>query len=98
MKNEYIFEKKVLHQIFGTNKDQITSLWERWTNLEVGNRRREADIVATMKSKSWAGQVWQVRENNLRCLKKDSRRKETTGTPKRKKWVNKVKNDLHIIL
>lgn len=59
-----IFERKVLRKIFGPKKDRSTGLRERRTKLELRELLKEADIVATLKSKliSWAGYIWRAQK------------------------------------
>jgi len=49
----------VLRKIFGPKKDRSTGLQEQRTKLELRELLKEADIVATLKSKhiSWAGYI-----------------------------------------
>jgi len=60
-----IFERKVLRKIFGPTKYGLTGLWERrTTKLKLRELLKEADIVATLKSKriSWAGYIWSAQD------------------------------------
>jgi hypothetical protein len=82
-----IHEKRVLRNIFGPKRDEVTGEWRKLHNEELNILYSSPDIIRQIKSRimRWAGHVACMgEERREKCTRFwwKPRRKETTGKTK----------------
>ncbi|KAJ4433406.1 hypothetical protein ANN_15665 [Periplaneta americana] len=92
-----VFENKVLRNIFGAKRDEVTGEWRKLHNTELHTLHSSPDIIRNIKSRRlrWAGHVVSMGEsrNAYRVLVGRPEGKRPLGRPKRR-WENNIKMDL----
>ncbi|KAJ4446942.1 hypothetical protein ANN_13644 [Periplaneta americana] len=92
-----VFENKVLREIFGAKRDEVTGEWRKLHNTELHALYSSPDIIRNIKSKRlrWAGHVARMGEsrNAYRVLVGRPERKRPLGRPRRR-WEDNIKMDL----
>ncbi|KAJ4439157.1 hypothetical protein ANN_15114, partial [Periplaneta americana] len=92
-----VFENKVLRNIFGTKRDEVTGEWRKLHNTELHALYSSPDIIRNIKSRRlrWAGHVARMGEstNTYRVLVVRPEGKRPLGTP-RCRWKYNIKMDL----
>jgi len=55
-----VFENRVLREIFGLKRDEVTGEWRKLHNEELNNLYSSPSIVRVIKSRTmrWVGHVW----------------------------------------
>ncbi|KAJ4441577.1 hypothetical protein ANN_11433 [Periplaneta americana] len=92
-----VFENKVLRNIFGAKRDEVTGEWRKLHNAELQALYSSPVIIRIIKSRRlrWAGHVARMGEsrNAYRVLVGKSERKRPLGRPRRR-WEDNIKMDL----
>ncbi|KAJ4452252.1 hypothetical protein ANN_03770 [Periplaneta americana] len=92
-----VFENKVLREIFGTKRDEVTGEWRKLHNAELHALYSSPDIIRNIKSRRsrWAGHVARMGEsrNAYRVLVGRPEGKRPLGRPRRR-WEDNIKMDL----
>jgi hypothetical protein len=57
-----VFENRVLRNIFGPKRDEVTGVWKKLHNEELNDRYSSPNIIRMIKSRRmrWAGRVARV--------------------------------------
>jgi hypothetical protein len=65
-----VFERKVLREIYGPVKDEITREWRRRKNLELETLYNSSDILKVIRSRRlrWAGHAWRSQNPLLHAV------------------------------
>ncbi|KAJ4439113.1 hypothetical protein ANN_15070 [Periplaneta americana] len=83
-----VFENKVLRQIFGAKRDEVTGEWRKLHNAELHALYPSPDIIRNIKSRRlrWAGHVARMDEsrNAYRVLIGRPEGKRSLGRPRRR--------------
>ena len=91
------FENKVVRNIFGAKRDEITGEWRKLYNAELHELYSSSNIIKNLKSRRlrWAGHVARMEQTRIvyrvLVLKPESRR--PIGRPRRR-WEDNIKMDL----
>ncbi|KAJ4447245.1 hypothetical protein ANN_09249 [Periplaneta americana] len=92
-----VFENKVLREIFGAKRDEVTGEWRKLHNTELHALYSSPDIIRNIKSRRlrWAGHVACMGEsrNAYRVLVGRPKGKRSLGRPRRR-WEDNIKMDL----
>ncbi|KAJ4429551.1 hypothetical protein ANN_21720 [Periplaneta americana] len=92
-----VFENKVLRQIFGAKRDEVTGEWRKLHNTELHALYSSPDIIRNIKSRRlrWAGHVARMGEsrNAYRVLVGRPEGKRPLGRPRRR-WKDNIKMNL----
>ena len=92
-----VFENKVLRNIFGAKKDEITDKWRKLHNAELHSLYCSPKIIRSIKSRrlGWAGHVVRMglSRNGYRVLVGIPEGKRPLGRPRRR-WEVNIKMDL----
>ncbi|KAJ4448528.1 hypothetical protein ANN_10546 [Periplaneta americana] len=92
-----VFENKILRNIFGPKRDEVTGEWRKLHNTELHELYSSPDIIRNIKSRRlrWAGHVARMGEfrNVYRVLVGRPEGKRPSGRPRRR-WEDNVKMDL----
>ncbi|KAJ4445526.1 hypothetical protein ANN_12206 [Periplaneta americana] len=92
-----VFENKVLREIFGAKRDEVTGEWRKLHNAELHALYSSPDIIRNIKSRRlrWAGHVARMGEsrNAYRVLVGRPEGKRPLGRPRRR-WEDNIKMDL----
>ena len=91
-----LFENRVLRQIFGPKRDEVTGVWRK-LHEELNDLYSSSNIVRVIKSirLRWAGYVARMgkRRGVYRVLVGKTDEKRTLGRPRRR-WEDNIKMDL----
>ncbi|KAJ4442116.1 hypothetical protein ANN_11982 [Periplaneta americana] len=89
-----VFENKVLREIFGAERDEVTGEWRKLHNTELHALYSSPDIIRNIKSRRlrWAGHVARMGEsrNAYRVLVGRPEGKRPLGRPRRR-WEDNIK-------
>jgi hypothetical protein len=92
-----VFENRVLREIFGSKRDEVTGKWRRLHNEELYDLYSSPNIIRVIKSRRmrWAGHVARVgdRRGEYRVLVGRPEGKRPLGAPSSRREDN-VKMDL----
>ncbi|KAJ4427445.1 hypothetical protein ANN_25068 [Periplaneta americana] len=92
-----VFENKVLREIFGAKRDEVTGEWRKLHNAELHALYSSPDIIRNIKSRRsrWAGYVARMGEfrNAFRMIVGRAEGKIRFGRPRRR-WEDNIKMDL----
>ncbi|KAJ4449068.1 hypothetical protein ANN_00463 [Periplaneta americana] len=92
-----VFENKVLREIFGAKRDEVTGEWRKLHNAELHALYSSRDIIRNIKFRRlrWAGHVARMGEsrNAYRVLVGRPKGKRPLGRPRRR-WEDNIKMDL----
>jgi hypothetical protein len=95
-----VFENRVLREIFGPKRDEVTGEWKKLHSGELHNLYSPPDIIRQIKSRRmrWAGYVARMGEgrNVYRVLVGKPEGKRPLGRPRRR-WEDGIKMDLREI-
>ena len=91
-----VFENKVLRNIFGAKKDEITGEWRKLHNAELHALYSSPNIIRSLKSRPlrWVGHVVRMEQsrNAYRVLVEKSEGNRPLGRPRRK-WEDNIRMD-----
>jgi hypothetical protein len=92
-----VFENRVLREIFGSKRDEVTGEWRKLLNGELHNLYSSPYITRQIKWRKiwWAGRVARMGEESVGGFDGNAWRKETTRRP-RCRW-NGITMDLRKI-
>ena len=89
-----VFENKVLREIFGAKKDEISGEWRKLHNAELHALYSSPNIIRSLKSRRlrWAGHVacMEQSRNAYRVLVGKPEVKRPLGRPRRR-WEENIK-------
>ena len=92
-----MFENRVLREIFGPRRDEVTEDWRRMHNEELNDLCSSPNIVRVIKSRRmrWAGHVARMGEERwvYRILVGKPEGRRPLGRPRRR-WVDNIRMDL----
>ena len=92
-----VFENRVLREIFGPKRDEVTGEWRKLHNGKLNDLYSSPNIFRVMKSRRmrWAGHVVHVGERRdvYRVLVGKPERKRPLERP-RHRWEDNIKMDL----
>ncbi|KAJ4432902.1 hypothetical protein ANN_15158 [Periplaneta americana] len=92
-----VFENKILREIFGAKRDEVTGEWRKLHNTELHALHSSPDIIRNIKSRRlrWAGHASRMGEsrNTYRVLVGRPEGKRPLGRPRRR-WEDNIKMDL----
>jgi len=92
-----VFESRVLREIFGPKRDEVTGEWRKLHNEELNDLNCSSNIVGVIKSRRprWAGHVARMGERKgvYRVLVGKLEAKRPLGRPRRR-WEDIIKMDL----
>jgi hypothetical protein len=92
-----MFENRVLRNIFGPNRDEVTGEWRRLRNKELYELHSSPNIIPVTKSRGvrWAGHVARMRDRRGAYWVLVGRPEGTRllGRPKRR-WKDNIKMDV----
>jgi hypothetical protein len=93
-----IFERKILHRIFGPKRNEEGS-YEIKSNRELNALFNEPSIVAPFKSQRirWAGHVWRAKDQLLWSITKWIPNKSRPRGRPRQRWEDRVKEDIRTL-
>jgi hypothetical protein len=92
-----MFENRVLRNIFGSKRDEVTGGWRKLPNEEFHDFSSSPSIIGIIKSRrmKWAGheeRMWEIR-NVYTLLVRKREGKRTLPRPRRR-WMDNIKMDL----
>jgi hypothetical protein len=93
-----VFENRVLRNIFGPRRDEVTGEWGKLHNEELHDLYSSPSIIRLIKSRRmiiWAGHVARMGEkrNAYRLLMGKPEGRRPLGRPKRR-WLDNIRMDL----
>jgi len=92
-----LFENRVLREIFGPKRDEVTGEWRKLHYVELNDLYSSPNIVRVIKSRKmrWAGHVARMEERRgvYRVLVGKPERKSPLWRPRRR-WDDNIKMDL----
>jgi hypothetical protein len=92
-----VFQNRVLRNIFGPKRDEVTGEWRKLRNEELHDLYSLSSIIGIMKSRRmrWAGHVTRMGEkrNAYRSLVGKPEGRMPLGRP-RHRWVDNIRMDL----
>ena len=95
-----MFEYKVLREIFGAKRDEITGEWRKLHNAELHTLYSSPNIIRKLKSRrlKWAGHVARMEHfrNVYRVLVGKPESKRSLGRLRRR-WEDNIKMNLRAV-
>jgi len=92
-----VFENRVLRQIFGPKRDEVTVEWRKLHNKELNSLYSSPNIVRVVKSRRmrWAGHVARMGKGRgvYRLLAGKPEGRRPLGRPRRR-WEDNIRMDL----
>ena len=92
-----VFENRVLREVFGAKRDEVTGKWRKLHNEELNDLYCSPNIVRGIKSRRmrWVGHVARMGERRgvYRVLVGKPEGKRPLGRPRRR-WEDNIKMDL----
>jgi hypothetical protein len=91
-----VSDSRVLREIFGPKRDEVTGEWRRLHNTELNDLNSSQNVIWVIKSRRmrWAGHVAHVgEERSIQGFAGKHEAKRTLGRP-RHRWEDNIKLDL----